>query len=230
MNDRLSRGEAIGLILLLALHTVVLPLGIGIASVFSPRLAASGAWANFLYYSISFALTFLVGGRFLRRSFDSLADNISAAVKCILLSFVLYYALTFAVTALMSLIPFLQEGNPNQSAVADFVELEKGPMIAAVVFMAPVVEEVIFRGCVFCGLYRKSRVAAYLLSIAAFSLYHVWQFALLEDVRMLLYALQYIPASFVLCRLYEKSGTIWAGIFFHMVINGIAVAVVLGGV
>lgn len=57
-----------------------------------------------------------------------------------------------------------------------------------------------------------------------FCLYHVWQYAvLLWDASYLLLAIQYIPAAVVLCRIYERSGSIWTSIFFHMSVNATAV-------
>ena len=38
----------------------------------------------------------------------------------------------------------------------------------------------------------------------------------------LLYMLQYIPVSFLLCRCYERTESIWCSIFFHMLVNGVA--------
>lgn len=39
------------------------------------------------------------------------------------------------------------------------------------------------------------------------------------DPSLLLTMLIYVPAGFVLVKVYEKSGTIWCSIFVHMAIN-----------
>ena len=39
---------------------------------------------------------------------------------------------------------------------------------------------------------------------------------------MLLYALEYIPVSFALAWAYERSGSIWTNIFFHMGFNALS--------
>ena len=56
-----------------------------------------------------------------------------------------------------------------------------------------------------------------------FSLYHVWQYAAASgDPGLLLYAIQYIPMSVALAWTYERSGSIWTPIFFHMGYNAIS--------
>ena len=67
---------------------------------------------------------------------------------------------------------------------------------------------------------------AYAVSIALFSLYHVWQYAVVfGDARLLLWAVQYIPVSAALAWSYERTGTVWTSIFVHMIINSMAFAV-----
>ena len=96
-------------------------------------------------------------------------------------------------------------------------------LVAISVFLGPIVEEVLFRGLIYGALRRRSRALAWAVSIAAFSLYHVWQFALTEPL-MLVTAVLYIPASAALNWSYERSGSIWAPIAFHMLTNAIGLA------
>lgn len=42
---------------------------------------------------------------------------------------------------------------------------------------------------------------------------------------MLLYAIQYIPISFVLAWSYERTQSIWVPVFFHMFINALSLTV-----
>jgi len=34
---------------------------------------------------------------------------------------------------------------------------------------------------------------------------------------------QYLPISYLLCRIYERTSSIWASIFLHMLINGVSI-------
>ena len=38
--------------------------------------------------------------------------------------------------------------------------------------------------------------------------------------------LQYLPVSWLLCRCYERCNSIWGSIFFHMLVNGVAVSTI----
>ena len=94
-------------------------------------------------------------------------------------------------------------------------------MTAVAVFLAPLVEEPIFRGGVFGLLRRYSRAAAYGASMLLFAVYHLWSYALL-DASAWLYLLQYLPAGFLLARIYEKTNSLWSAIFLHMTVNGVS--------
>ena len=112
--------------------------------------------------------------------------------------------------------------NPNNALVMEMAQ-DSGVIRAVAIFLAPIVEEVLFRGALFGSIRTRSRAWAYVASVAAFSLYHVWQYAAAyADWKMLLYALQYIPISIVLAWAYERSGCIWTSIFFHMGFNALS--------
>ena len=96
-----------------------------------------------------------------------------------------------------------------------------GKTAAAAVFLAPIAEEAMFRGGLFALLRRRSRLAAYGVSMLLFALYHVWSFAL-SDPTAWLYLLQYLPAAFLLAHIYEKTNSLWSAIFLHMTVNGLA--------
>ena len=92
-----------------------------------------------------------------------------------------------------------------------------------IIFLAPFVEEVLFRGLVFGNLKSKSRVVAYLLSCLLFALLHVWQFAIVnQDITYFLLMVQYLVPGVVLAWAYEHSGTLWASIGIHAAANALS--------
>lgn len=220
--DYIKKSEFWSCMILLGLHCVLFPLLIGVLAYMLPLDLSDAEW-NLAYYAASFALTLIMLGAYLRRSFDTLIDNIFLCIKYFCFAWGLYYVLNILWAVLLSGIDFFNSSNPNESTVSELIELG-GAMKAAAIFLAPVVEEVIFRGGLFCSVRRKNRVLAYALSITLFALYHCWQYALAYmDLRYLLFMLQYIPAGFVLCWCYDRSGSIWTSIFFHMSVNLIGV-------
>ena len=123
---------------------------------------------------------------------------------------------------LMLLLPS-ESTNPNNAAVMEMAGSEYGKTAALAIFLAPMVEEPIFRGAVFSLLREKSRVLAYVVSMLLFSVYHVWGYALREPIYWL-YLLQYLPVSWLLCRCYERCDSIWGSIFLHMTINAVSLS------
>ena len=111
--------------------------------------------------------------------------------------------------------------NPNNNAVIDMTTQGFGMVEAMAVFLAPIVEELMFRAGLFGLLRRYNRTWAYIISILAFAFYHVWGYALNDPISWL-YLLQYIPVTYLLCRCYERSNSIWGSIMLHMLINFIS--------
>ena len=222
LEVHLSRGNTIFGWTYLLLHALVLPILLNLYVYFAPT-PPSQLSINLIYYFAGFALVVLLGlRRWLRREFDILLDRL---LLCVLLLFAAYFLnniLSMGVMLLLQLLTPILE-NPNNEAIAAMAGQDYGAMFGLGVFLAPLVEETLFRGVAFGSLYRRHRVAAYMVSMLLFSVYHVWQYALAYgDPQLLLYAVQYLPISFTLCWLYERTGTIWAPTFFHMLINGLS--------
>lgn len=223
MRDRLKKGEFWSAMILLVLHVVVFPIGLSVFYTVNPDVLSS-AQLNFLYYVLSMILVAIFLGKFLRRSFDGLIDSMSRCISSFLLGWLVYIVLSYAAEYVLEFINLDTGNNLNEETIDTLLGEDRGAIIAMTVFLAPIVEESLFRGGVFCGIYPKSRVFAYVASIVLFCLYHVWQYAIiLWDPTYLLMSIQYVPAAFVLCWVYERSGSIWTGVFFHMSVNAVAV-------
>ena len=72
----------------------------------------------------------------------------------------LYYAPVMLVPGLVMGALGLTGDNLNQEAISDMLSQDRGMIIAMTVFLAPLAEETLFRGGLFCGLYRRGRVLA----------------------------------------------------------------------
>lgn len=217
-KDKLSIKEFIGAMLIMLLHCVFMPKMLAYTALFLP-LDLTGAQYNLLYYFISFVLVICVLGRYLKRSFYNLADAPLLCLKYFVISWLLCFALNFAVNLLMLSLDLVGT-NPNQETITELAAGDKCSMLVLAVLLAPMVEEPIFRGGVFCTLRRRSRLAAYVVTVLLFGLYHVWSYALsARDLMIFVYILQYIPGGVALCYAYDKSGSIWTAILFHMSYN-----------
>ena len=218
-TDRMTTGEAAAVLLYLPLHIWGLPTLLMTLPWTAERL--SDLDVNIWVYGFGALYMLLFAGRFLRREFDPLCDR---PAWC-LLQILICYGMMMAFNLILGIVlaPFLPENtaNPNNQAVLELIRVDYGKTAALAVFLSPLVEEPIFRGAVFGQVSRKNRIAAYLVSMVLFSLYHVWGYAL-TDPMYWIYLIQYLPVSWLLCRCYERCDSIWGSIFLHMLINGIS--------
>ncbi len=209
---------------LLAIHIFALP----------PLLrwlnAAAGwtlgsAQLDLIYYAVSFALCVAFLFQFLRLSFRAFFDGFGATLTAIILSFVAYYAMLYLVSLLQNLI----SGNFALPAIGGTAKLNHSALTVITLLLAPVVEECLFRGVAFGCLRRKSRIAAYIVSLLLFSLYQIFWTAIGSLSWSLLWtALYYLPASLALCWCYERSGSVWASIVLHILINCVSLIITIG--
>lgn len=220
-ENRMTKTQSILSWVYLLMHVAVLPVLLALLQGYSPDPISDGT-LNLIYYIIGIVFCLTVTHSFLRRSFDRLADNFRLCLLTIVLGLMINYALSAAAALVLMLVEGVAE-NPNNSAIMDLNVTDSGAVRAVAIFLAPIVEEILFRGAVFGSIRTRSRLWAYIVSITAFSLYHIWQYAAVSgDPAMLLYALEYFPVSFVLAWIYERSGSIWTSIFFHMGFNALS--------
>lgn len=207
----------------LPIHAVGLPLALGSALYLVTGAVPDDVTANVWYYGVGMVFTLTVMLPFLRRSYDVLLDRFSYCLAMILAAYALDYVLSLVLQLGMSL--FGELPVPNNDAVVDLAQTDYRRMVAIAVVMAPLVEECLFRGVVFGTLRARSRLAAYAVSVLLFSLYHVWQYALVySEPRYLLSALQYVPVSVALAYCYDRTQSIWPPVFFHMFINALSLS------
>lgn len=224
-TSRMSRGETAAALIYLPIHAAILPIVLVLLLI--GRMDTADI--NFIAYAIGFVYMLLFGWKFLRREFNSLCDRPLDCFVQVLICYGLMLGLGLCVNSLMLLLGF--DSNPNNTAVIDIAEVKMGATTALAVFLAPMVEELIFRGGLFSLLRRYNRLLAYVVNILIFGLYHIWS-SVIDSPINLIYIIQYIPATYALCRCYERTNSIWAGIFLHMLNNGMSLLMLnlLGGV
>lgn len=220
-NSMSRSGIILGLVYF-PIHVFLLPL-------FLPRLLMNlgmedEGLMNLVYYGIGLFLMLTVYLPYLREHFDKALDRLGFCVLSFFMALGIDYVLSYGVNSLVFAI--MGEGeNPNDAAIGEIALQSSNAIRAVGIFMAPIVEEILFRGVIFGALREKNRFLAYAFSMLMFAIYHVWQFALLGDMSVLIYVLQYLPVGFALCWIYERCGSIWMPIGFHMMINAMSFAV-----
>ena len=174
---------------------------------------------NVVCYTIATVFLMACLWRFFRQEFDALCDFGPGVLLEVVKSYGVLLLCNMAIS--IGLILFGHDENPNNAAIFSLAGEDMGMAAAVAVFLAPIAEETMFRGGIFGLLRPYSRAAAYVASILLFSLYHIWSYAL-SDPTAWLYLLQYLPASYLLARIYEKTNSLWAPIFLHMTVNGVS--------
>ena len=216
-TSALSPVEAVLVLGYFPVHLVLLP---RLLSLLYERGAIDVLWANVLLYGVGFGYMLAAAFRFLRRDFDPLIDRPLFVAGQVCRGYLLMLACNILAGMLIARLTDGAE-NMNNDALAELAEYSYGPMKAALVYLGPLTEEMLFRAGLFGTLRHKNRAAAYAVSMLAFAVYHVWGYAL-DDPGYWIFLLQYLPAGWLLARCYERTNSIWGSVFFHMLTNYMA--------
>ena len=221
----MTSGEKIAGTILFAVYLVVLPF------VTEPLFRLIGKLLDttisetvqsIIYYYGLFAVTLIVFHKFIGRTSRNFADNLGVACRNMLLGLIALYGLNELVYRLSAVV-IANRTNLNDTTISAQIQDAPRVTLLIIIFLAPFIEEVLFRGLVFGNLKSKSRVVAYLVSCLLFALMHVWQFAVVQqDMTYFLLMVQYLVPGAVLAWAYESSGTLWASIGLHAAANALS--------
>lgn len=170
-----------------------------------------------IYLNALFSL--VIYRRFLLDSWKAAVKSIPKTMLCALLGLALYYGLSglfHGITAAF----YPAYSNLNDAQVIS--QLTDGGilMFLAVIIAAPIGEEAIFRGLLFCGLHDRSPLAAWCVSVGFFALIHVTGYiGMYSPTALLLAFIQYIPAGVCLALAFSLSGTFLCPLLMHITIN-----------
>ena len=223
-REDMTRREAVLAAVYLPVHAVLLPLLLTWFATLG--WIEPGVTLNAIWYAVGVGYTLLFLGKYLRRSFDVLLDHpgqsLLAAVSGLATDYLLSWAPDVHTAAVQR-----RRGLHGQQRRRSRAGRRKraadvrrgraaGPHRGRAALPRPALRQI----------RRRSRAAAYCVSVLLFCFYHVWQYLLL-DWRYIFQMINYVPASVGLCYSYEKSGTVWAPIAFHMFINAVSMSVLL---
>ena len=218
----LTRRETVFGLLLLPFYAFFFQIFAQLLAEFLFRAAFSAAVINACYYALNLIAVLFVFRGFLLRNLRTLrAEQLPAAF----LAFPVYLLLSTLVSQLvLRLLPDFQ--NRNNGAVVSILDASPILMLALSVIAAPIVEETLFRGLIFGCIRQRSRFLAYVFSALCFSAIHVVGYlSVLTPAELAASVLQYVPASAVLCALYEYSDNLIPSVLLHALINLVACAI-----
>lgn len=214
--------ETVGGLCWLVFQLLLLP---GLLYFFNSQLTRplNDAELNFVFYLTNFIAMLVIFRDFLSRSLSQALQHPILLCEAVILGFVAYYA-CFSLTDRLVGLLVPSFSNYNDDAISAMSKGNAFLMLIGTVILVPPVEECLFRGVIFRNLYKKSHLAAYLISMLAFACIHILgyigQYSPLELVMALL---QYLPAGLCLGWSYIRGDSIFAPIFIHAAVNYIAI-------
>lgn len=180
---------------------------------------------NALYYYLLFAVTLIIFHRYIGHTTSRLLDNLDRAAVTLFLGLLIFYGANELLYRVFHVF-FHSRANLNDVTIAAQVNAAPRTTALIVIFLAPFVEEVLFRGLVFGCLREKSAVVGYAVSALLFAFLHVWTFALSSrDASYFALMLQYLAPGLVFAWAYDRSGTLWTSILLHAIVNALALYV-----
>lgn len=180
---------------------------------------------NALYYYLLFAVTLIIFHRYIGHTTSRLLDNLDRAAVTLFLGLLIFYGANELLYRVFHVF-FHSRANLNDVTIAAQVNAAPRTTALIVIFLAPFVEETLFRGLVFGCLREKSAVVGYAVSALLFAFLHVWTFALSSwDASYFALMLQYLAPGLVFAWAYDRSGTLWTSILLHAIVNALALYV-----
>lgn len=191
-------------------------------------IALSPSLMNILFFVVNFVCVVGIFRKFLWASVKIALDKPWRCLFCALKGILLYYGFTGLIAFLITPWVGPDFSNVNDNAILELAKENTAVFAFCTIFLAPVAEEVFFRGLLFQGYYRKKPKLAFWMSVICFAAIHIFGFIGSTDWKILLACfVQYLPAGITLANAYAASDTIVTPIFMHIIINLIAVTTLM---
>ena len=186
-----------------------------------------GALLNFSYHALCFLAVSLIFWKYLRDCLGWSAKNWKKLSFLCVIALSVYYVTAYLFRLLVTgLEPAFS--NRNDEALLEMAGSSLVLFALTTLLLAPVTEELLFRGLLFGRLSKRNRVLGYLASSLCFCLIHLMGYlGTYTPMQFFLALLQYLPAGLILAWSQEKSQSVTAPILIHMVINGISLVSIL---
>ena len=174
---------------------------------------------NFIFFSVNFIAVAWIFRRYLREQLQLVPDVLEKILFVTAPGFLIYRLMNL----LLAQVLFVLDPDffsINDVTIQNLVEADYFLMFLGSVFLVPITEECLFRGLVFRGMYDRSPLLAWVLSVVLFSAVHVISYIGAYPIEtILLCFVQYIPAGVCLAGAYRLSGSLLSPILIHALVN-----------
>ena len=174
---------------------------------------------NFLFFTVNFAAVILILKEYLLDQLRLIPEVGGKLFLTAFIGFIAYFVANFLVSSLLLAID-PQFTSINDKTISELAAGHYGLMFFGTVFLVPIAEESLFRGVLLRGLYDRSPVLSWVLSVCAFALVHILGYiGAASPMRLLLCFVQYLPAGVCLAAAYRLSGSLLPPILIHAAVN-----------
>lgn len=174
---------------------------------------------NFIFFAANFSAVSWILRKYLLAQLRLLPGVIGNAALISVLVLMTYWTMNFWTAQLLfALDPDFF--SINDVTIQKLVAEDYCLMLFGTVLLVPITEECLFRGLVFRGIYDRSPVLAWVLSVSLFCAVHISGYIGDYPLKtILLCFIQYIPAGVCLAGAYRLSGSLLSPILIHAVVN-----------
>ena len=186
------------------------------------------SWFNLFYDGVLLAIGMLCFYEFFRgyfrRFYEVIKDH---PLLFTVVGIEVVYAVSIFGSNLVELITHSSEDSVNQETIEQIMLIEPVPMIISVVLIAPILEELVFRGLIFRTVNLYNRYLAHFVSAFLFGFVHVsTEIIYYHQYGEIVQIIPYFLMGLVFSIMYDKYKTLGVSVYFHMLNNLISVILI----
>lgn len=232
MKNRLSvsmtKQELLSGLIFLPFYLVLFSIGLRyLAGEYYPTL--DDGWLNLIFYLLCVACILPIFWRFLRDNLRQLKGRGRYLRQELFGNLFRYYIVALAFGVLVTILGNMTGfafANRNDAKLMELYGDRLWLLLPIAVLLAPFVEESVFRGLIFSNLRSVNRFLAYCVTLASFSFIHVYGYlGTMEPLELAISLLQYVPATVFLCRIYERTDSLFGAMALHGTLNLISLLI-----
>lgn len=119
---------------------------------------------------------------------------------------------------------FISGESANEAAISQQAQSNFALIAITTIILAPLVEELFFRGIIFRSFSKYNVVLGVVVSSLFFGFVHIYQALFAGDVSQLYYLIQYGGMGLVLAWVYVTRRNILSAVFVHLLNNAVSIA------
>ena len=182
-------------------------------------------WLNFIIDFITALIAVIILRNFIRRQWKDFMNNkLSIIVAGCFMGFFFNICANAIGNSIVKLFVDQSSSVNQQQVLAKSIP---AIMFFVTGFLAPLGEELIFRGLIFTGLRKYNRFLAYAVSAFLFGFIHVMNSVFAGNILEMVQMIPYACSGLVFAYIYETTDNIWGSILTHMTNNIFAMLVIL---